>query len=393
MINNLSIDFGYKSLNHFGEELCGDHVEIVKDKVNDSLTIVLADGLGSGVKANILAILTSKIISDMIANGANIESCVDAIASTLPVCKIRGVAYSTFSICHVIKNKIIEIYEFDNPRFILLRNGRVFNPKSDELEINGKKIYKTILELQKEDAFLFFSDGAVHAGIGATLNFGWERDDIAAFISNLYVDDYSAKTLCTILSDKCKDLYESKPGDDTTILALKVKRRSYCNLMMGPSKTHEEDPRMCSEFLSMPGSHIVSGGTTSQVLARYLKEPITVDADLYIKNDIPPIAHLKGVDLVTEGVITLSKVLEYASSYLEDNSNLSEWMSGRDGASKITRLMIDDATDVNFFIGTAINPAHQNPNLPISYNIKMHIVESLASKLESMGKRVKINYY
>ncbi|MGB4661284.1 MAG: serine/threonine-protein phosphatase, partial [Mobilitalea sp.] len=105
---NLCTDVGYLSINKYGEQLCGDHVDIVEEDEN-SLVMVLADGLGSGVKANILSTLTSKIISTMLANHMTIEDCVTTVASTLPVCEKRGIAYSTFTIIHVVDNKTAEV--------------------------------------------------------------------------------------------------------------------------------------------------------------------------------------------------------------------------------------------------------------------------------------------
>ncbi|MEG1565716.1 MAG: SpoIIE family protein phosphatase [Bacilli bacterium] len=393
MANNITYDVGYKSINHYGEELCGDHVERVSDFKHGTFAVVLADGLGSGVKANILSILTSKIISTMMANGAYIEDCVATIASTLPVCKLRGVAYSTFSIAKVIKNNVIEIYEYDNPHFVMLRNGVLFEPVCETLTIEGKLITKSTINVEENDTLIFFSDGAVHAGIGAELNFGRERNEIAEFMQNMYDHSYSAKTLCTILSDKCNQLYEEKPGDDTTVLVIKARKKNDVNLVFGPPRNAEDDAKMCEAFFTSPGKHIVSGGTTCNIISRYLHKPISAELDMYVKNDIPPMAKIEGCDLVTEGVITLSKVVEYASSFLYNNEKFYDWLYDNDGASLITRCLLEEATDISFFVGTAINPAHQNPNLPISFNIKMRIIEELASKLREIGKRVTINYF
>ena len=107
----------------------------------------------------------------------------------------------------------------------------------------------------------------------------------------------------------------------------------------------------------------------------------------------PPIAHIEGVDLVTEGVITMNKVIQYAKDYLGDNALYEEWNFQRDGASQISRLLFEEATDINFFVGRAINPAHQNPDLPINFSIKMNLVEELSDSLRKMGKRIKVIYF
>ena len=145
-MNDLCADIGYKSINHFGEQLCGDHVE-VNEFDEDSTVAVLADGLGSGVKASILSTLTSKIISTMMANGLSIEECVSTIAQTLPVCSVRGVAYSTFTIIRLLHNSVAEIIEYDNPSVIMLREGKVYDYPRSELSIGGKTIVKSAISL------------------------------------------------------------------------------------------------------------------------------------------------------------------------------------------------------------------------------------------------------
>ena len=171
-MNDLCADIGYRSINHVGEQLCGDHVDVVEQGEN-SMVIVLADGLGSGVKASILSTLTSKIISTMMAEGLGLEDCVSTIAATLPVCSVRGVAYSTFSILHLIDNETAEIIQYDNPMAILIRNEVNYDYPKTEMTIGGKKIYKSVIKLQEGDIFILMSDGCPHAGIGTAYNIGW----------------------------------------------------------------------------------------------------------------------------------------------------------------------------------------------------------------------------
>lgn len=180
-MNNLCIDIGYQSLNHVGEQLCGDHIDIVEADEN-STVVVLADGLGSGVKASILSTLTSKIISTMMAAGLSIEDCVETIAATLPVCSVRQVAYSTFTIIHIINNEEADIIQYDNPQVIMLRNGENYDYPKTEMILGDKKIYRSRVQLQEDDIFVAMSDGCIHAGVGLTLNFGWERKEIIGFL-------------------------------------------------------------------------------------------------------------------------------------------------------------------------------------------------------------------
>ena len=390
-MNNLCADIGWKSINHEGEQLCGDHIDIVEQNEN-STVIVLADGLGSGVKASILSTLTSKIISTMMAEGLSLEECVSTIAATLPICSVRGVAYSTFTIIHLINNETAELIQYDNPHVILLRDSKNYDYPKNELNINGKQIYKSVIDLQENDIFVAMSDGCPHAGIGIAYNFGWRRDDIISFMEMIADLGYTAKTLSTMLIDECNKQYGYHPGDDATACVVRVRKREPMNLLFGPPRNRDDCDRMMSLFFSKEGKHIVCGGTTSSIAAKYLGKPVRATLN-FEQSDVPPIAEIEGVDLVTEGVITINKVIEYAKDALSSNELYDQWSIKQDGASRICRLLFEEATDINFYVGRAVNPAHQNPDLPINFNIKMNLVEELSSCLKQMGKRIKVSYF
>lgn len=390
-MNDLCADIGYKSVNHYGEQLCGDHVDVVEQGDN-SIVIVLADGLGSGVKASILSTLTSKIISTMMSEGLSIEDCVSTIAATLPICSVRGVAYSTFTIINIINNQTAELIQYDNPKIILFRDGKYYDYPTTEINIDGKKILRSSIKLNEDDVFVAMSDGCPHAGIGSAFNFGWKREDIASFLEPLSIVGYTAKTLSTILVDECNKLYGGQPGDDATACVVRIRKRVPMNMLFGPPSNRDDCNRMMSLFFSKEGKHIVCGGTTSSIAAKFLGKPLKASLN-FERSDVPPIAEIEGVDLVTEGVITVNKVVEYAKDYLKNNESYEQWSYKRDGASLIARLLFEEATDINFFVGRAINPAHQNPDLPINFSIKMNLVEELSKCLRQMGKRVKVSYF
>ncbi len=390
-MNNLCAEIGYKSINHAGEQLCGDHVDVVEHGEN-STVIVLADGLGSGVKASILSTLTSKIISTMISEGLSIEECVSTIASALPICSVRGVAYSTFTIMHVRDNETLELIQYDNPYAVFIRDFEIYDYPKTEMNIEGKKIYKSVISLQDGDMITAMSDGCPHAGIGIAYNFGWKREDIADFMKMLAPAGYNAKTLATMLVDECNKLYGYEPGDDATACVVRIRKRAPMNLLFGPPSHRDDCNRMMSLFFGKEGKHIICGGTTASIAAKYLRKPLKPSLN-FEKSDIPPTAELEGVDLVTEGVITVNRVVEYAKDALGENKEYENWSFKRDGASLICRMLFEEATDINFFVGRAINPAHQNPDLPINFNIKMNLVEELSACLKKMGKRIKVSYF
>ncbi len=390
-MNNLCADVGWKSLNHVGEQLCGDHIEIIENN-DDSMVLVLADGLGSGVKASILSTLTSKIIATMTSQGISLEECVKTIAATLPICKVREVAYSTFTIIRLIHNEEAEIICYDNPDVIMYRNGKLNEIPLENMNIEGKIIHKARVKLQENDTFIAMSDGCIHAGVGMSLNFGWERKDIAEFMETLTDVGFTAKTLSTVLTDQCLKLYGGNPGDDTTALTVRIRARSLINLMIGPPSDRNDCDKMVSLFLSKEGKRIVCGGTTSTIVAQYLNKPIVPNLN-YFDPEIPPTATIEGIDVVTEGVITINRVNEYAKDYLANNESYKQWNYKQDGAAMISRMLFEEATDINFYVGRAVNPAHQNPNLPINFNIKMQLVNELSESLKKMGKNIKVNYF
>ena len=390
-MNDLCADIGYKSINHYGEQLCGDHIDIVEPD-EDSTVVVLSDGLGSGVKASILSTLTSKIISTMLAEGLSLEECVETIAATLPVCSVRGVAYSTFTIIHLKNNETAELIQYDNPHTIIIRNEKNWDYPKTEMNIGGKKIFKSVIQLQENDIFIAMSDGCPHAGIGTAYNFGWKREDIASFLETLAPVGYTAKNLSTMLIDECDKLYDYKPGDDATACVVKIRKRVPMNMLFGPPSNRDDADRMMSLFFSKEGKHIICGGTTSSIASKFLRKPLKPSLN-FESSDVPPIAEIEGVDLVTEGVITVNKVVEYAQDYLGENKHYEHWNFKKDGASLISRLLFEEATDINFYVGRAINPAHQNPDLPINFNIKMNLVEELSKSLKQMGKRIKVSYF
>ena len=236
------------------------------------------------------------------------------------------------------------------------------------------------------------SDGCPHAGIGLAYNFGWKREENIDFIETMAPAGYTAKTLSTMLVDECNRLYGEKPGDDATACVVRIRKREPMNILFGPPADRDDCDRMMSLFFSKAGKHFICGGTTSAIAAKYLGKPLKATLN-FESNDVPPIAEIEGVDLVTEGVITVNKVLKYAKDYLGENQYYEHWSMRRDGASLISRLLFEEATDINFYVGRAINPAHQNPDLPINFSIKMNLVEELSACLKQMGKSIKVSYF
>ena len=391
----ITVDVAYKSLNKFNEVLCGDKVELLKTE--DSNIMILADGMGSGVKANILATLTSKILGTMFLNGATLEECVETIVETLPICRVRQVAYSTFSILQVFHSGEAYLVEFDNPSCIFIRNGQLVPIPRNIREVQGKKINEYRFRVQRGDALILMSDGTVHAGVGQLLNFGWLWEDIAKYAVKQYALTISAMRLAAAICQACDELYQYRPGDDTTVACMRIINAKPVHLMTGPAQDPSMDEEMVKGFMSGDDStkRIVCGGTSATIVSRVLKKKLDVSMD-YVDPDIPPIAYMDGIELVTEGVLTLNRVVQLLRRYAKNETVSEDFfleLDKQNGAPMVAKMLIEDCTELHLYVGKAINSAYQNPGLPFDLGIRQNLVEQLKTVVEEMGKQVTVTYY
>ena len=386
------IDVAWKSLNKKGEELCGDKVVTVRTA--DSTIAVLADGLGSGVKANILATLTSTICATMVREGASVADVVSTIVNTLPVCSVRKVAYATFSILEIKDSGEGYLAEFDNPFCIYIRDGQRMEFKCEYNEYSGKGVYETRFQALPGDVITIVSDGVIYAGVGESLNFGWTWEHVVKWLLNATALDMSAPRLAAALSDTVNDLYMKKPGDDSTVLVAEVTPHRVVNMLAGPPKEKADDERMVRDYMRSQGKKVICGGTSANIVARVLNRKIRTSLT-YSDPSIPPIGFIEGVDLVTEGVLTLTRTLDILQEYCEKDADSYYFhrIDEENGAAMLARLLLEDCTHLKLFIGTAINPAHQNPNLPADLSIKLKLIDRLAELMVRLGKRVDKTFY
>lgn len=390
---SVSIDVAWKSLNKHGEELCGDKVEIVKTR--DSDILILADGMGSGVKANILSTLTSKILATMLHEGAAIESCVETIARTLPICQERKVAYATFSILQIFHNGDAYLVEYDNPDCVFIRNKKIIKYPYEVREIEGKKIHEYRFQVEKNDCFVLMSDGVIYAGAGEILDLqGWTWENMSEYTLKCTKETLSASRLAAMLSQACDDLYIQKPGDDTTVAVARVIERKVVNLFTGPPKSKEDDEKLMYDFMHMEGKKVVSGGTSSNIASRILHKEIITTVDRN-NPDVPPMSTIEGLDLVTEGVLTMGRSLKLLKQYENDEFDVEffDELDANNGASRLAKMLIEECTELNLFVGTAINEAHQESDLTFDLSLRMNLVEQLKAVVEKMGKTVRVRYY
>ena len=385
------VDIAYRSINKDGEELCGDKVEIIRE--DNRNMIVMADGLGSGVKANILSTLTSKIAVTMLKEGASIFETVDTIIHTLPVCKVRKLAYSTFTIAEIYEDGRAYIAEYDNPPIFFIRDNQIIPLEKRETVIDGTVVKECNFTLKKEDLLVIVSDGVVHAGVGGALNLGWQWKNIGEYLNRLSSNEKSARKISKSLIDTCEYLYMDKPGDDATVVAVKIRKPEVVDMFTGPPKEPSNDRKAFISFMKNPGKKVVCGGTAAKIVARELNVEVKPNMD-FIDPDVPPTAEIEGIDLVTEGVLTLSKTIEKIERYIDSTykDNLFQSYTKEDGASKLARILIEDCTHLNLFVGKAVNPAHQNPDFPIDLSIKLKVVDKLVETMDKLGTEVNLTY-
>ncbi|MDF2612625.1 MAG: SpoIIE family protein phosphatase [Clostridia bacterium] len=382
------VDFATGSLNKYGEELCGDKVEFFSDK--DSFIAVLSDGLGSGVKANILATLTSKIAITMLKEGLSIEEVVDTIIHTLPMCSVRKLAYSTFTIIKIDAEGMGYVVEFDNPSVFFMRDNQICQLEATIKEINGRRIKESKFQLQEKDALVFVSDGVIHAGAGMILNLGWSWNEVANYLQTTMNASMPAKMVTNLLLGVCEDLYIEKPGDDTTVVTMRAIKPKLATLFSGPPIDLNKDREVVDTLIHSLGKKIVCGGTAANIVSRKTKAEIRTTFNI-IDKDIPPIGYMKGIDLVTEGVLTIKGAVERLEKL--KTAKEVDFLYAEDGASKLARMLFEDCTHIKMLVGRAINPAHQNPDFPNELSIKLNVLAKLEKVLMSLGKFVEIEYF
>lgn len=389
---NIKVEASYKSLNKHHEELCGDKVEILETE--ESYIIILADGMGSGVKANILATLTSKILGTMFLNGATLDECVQTIVKTLPECKERQVAYSTFSILQIFHNGEGYLVEFDNPSCIFIRNNKLIELPFERRIIEGKEIKESRFQVRLNDTFVLMSDGVIHAGVGKILNFGWLWENVANYTVQVIEKAPTATRLASTISQACDDLYMKNPGDDTTVAVAKVLERKVVTIFTGPPSNPIDDNRVMHMLMGSQGKKVVCGGTSANIAGRYLKKEVRTTLE-YIDPDIPPIGYIDGIDLVTEGVRTLSRALTLLKRYEKEDldEEFFKELDKQNGGSMVAKLLIEDCTDLVLLVGKTINVAHQSPELPFDISIRMNLIEQMREVMEKLGKKVTLTYF
>ena len=381
------IDIHSSQLNKTGEELCGDRVMV--DRTADYSRVVLSDGLGSGVKANILATLTAEIAMSMLREGAVVDDVVSTIMGTLPSCQVRKIAYATLTLFEIDNTtRKFRILNYDNPEPIYIHNGEVQELASTEQLCEGRKFKLYQGTLEEKDFIGLMSDGVCYAGMGNTYNFGWGMANIAGYL-NAHLDRTinHTETVVESLIGQTNRLYIEKPGDDATFVGIYNRKRRRAMVFTGPPENEADDADVCKRLMKFDGRRIVCGGTTSNIIARELGEKVFTKLDS-LREEVPPLGSLPGIDLVTEGILTLNKTLEIIKEVEGDYSMLPNDRN----AAMLLALDLLVADEVIFLVGQKINSYYQNPRLPLNFSIRNSLVTQLVDLLHAYGKDVQVEY-
>ncbi len=385
------VECAWKSLNKHGEELCGDSV-IVRSGA-DSFVAVLSDGLGSGVKANILSTLTAEIAAHLFDAGSSVEDVMQTLLETLPECSVRKLAYATFAVLTVKNGCEASLVEFDSPPLILVRDHALFDLPVEMREVNGRMIREARFDLLKNDCMVMISDGYEHAGLGGIYRLGWGWENIALAVQRFVNTGVDAFKLTQALSRTCLKLYDDKPGDDSTVISMRVRPAVSVSILTGPPANKDLDAFAVSRLEAAEGPKIICGGSTSQMAARVLGEELQVD---WIppkkrtgdapgkKKGSPPTARLKGMDLVTEGILTLGQTVEL----LHQAQSVDDLPRDADAATRLARYLLA-ADDILLIVGSAINP-NQVADIIRGESMRMVYIRELVQDLKQRNKQVTI---
>lgn len=383
--SNTVWDISVISRNKDGETLCGD--QCILEWADDDATVILSDGLGSGVKANILSTLTSTMLTTMLKGDVPIEECVTTVAETLPMCKERKLAYATFTILQTNGSRV-RLIQYDNPSAVFVHDGAIAKYNYSVNFIQEKELHESHLHFDVGDMLVLFSDGVSEAGRGVTTDAGWAQQDIEDFILRNYTPDVSAQRVAASILSTVKTLDLDAMHDDTTIVVARLRERCPVNIMIGPPESKDDDLSTIRLFFGKEGKHIVCGGTTAKAVAEYLGVKVRTLPGSGTE-EVPPMSEIHGVDLATEGVVTINATMERIKAYLADGMYTLELARMKDGASRLALILLEEATEINVLFGNAINLAQQDGDF--GFERKLQLVQELRDMLTMAGKTVKMS--
>jgi hypothetical protein len=380
--DKIFLDIFCQQSNHAGELICGDIFMSRRVKEEGRTIVILSDGMGSGVKANILAILTASMAMNFTIDKKDLRDTAEIIMRTLPVCSVRKISYSTFTIIDIEENGLTTIVEYDNPSCLILRNDSPLDPGWETLELENIRRRSNTLrtcrfQAQKEDRIFFWSDGIIQSGMGTkAFPFGWGLEGATDFaIKSVKNTPFASSQRLARKIVSMAELHDGgKPKDDTSCGVIYYREPRKLLLVTGPPFDEKNDLDFSLRIQQFQGKKIIAGGTTAEIIARELglKFDITMDAP---DPELPPLSIVEGINLVTEGILTLGKVHHILESYHKD------YRLGNGPAYQIVKLLLE-SDHIHIIVGTRINIAHQDPSLPVELEIRRTVVKRIVKLLE-----------
>lgn len=378
------LDVGYSQLNKKGEELCGDSIEIVHTA--GSSIIVLADGLGSGVKANILSRITAKTAATMLKMGGQIDDVIETMIETLPVCRLRNIAYSTFSILQIFDDGHAYLVEFDNPPAYWGYDESLLSLKRVERQVGDKIIKESHFEIGVGHWLVLLSDGILHAGLGGFWNFGWGETYVGNYLRTLAGGGYTTNEWAEKVTGMCNKFYCGEAGDDASVIVVRLRKVRKLIALIGPPRNPDNDAAAVKRLTGAEGVKVICGGTTSRLAGRVLKREVLVNLADMVSDEVPPAMQILGIDLVTEGAVTLYYTLQHLKGDHKKLENI------RDGSGRLAKALLM-ADEIHFIVGHAINPVIHDPGFPVLFAHKHQTVRDIADTLERLGKKITVEHY
>ena len=384
------IDIDCSQMKKYNQNAYGDYFVSKRYPDEARLIAVLSDGLGSGIKANILSCMTATMLLRFIENQQiPIRQAAEIIMNSLPVCKVRRISYSTFSAIDVDDDGNAKIVEEGNPEFLWIRDNEVMTPSYETIQSktfkNRKlKVYK--LKLKLCDILRFCSDGVTQAGLGGgRLKLGLRRDGLIVLVKDKLAEhpDISSSEFSNYIVQQARNIEtDRQPKDDISACVLYFREPRQALVFTGPPYHQQKDKEYAQMFANFKGKKAIAGGTTANLISRELNRPITMDTTISI-GKLPACSYMEGVDLVTGGILTLTKTLEYLESGTQDIDN---------AAGKLVKFLLDSDC-INFMVGAKLNQAHYDPALPIEIEIRKNIIKKIAKVLEEKYfKKVTVQY-
>jgi hypothetical protein len=390
---NIFLDIFCEQNDHVGEAICGDVFLSRRIREEGRTIVVLSDGMGSGVKANVLASLTSSMAVNFTIEHREVRKTAEIIMNTLPVCSVRKISYSTFTIVDMEDNGQTTIVEYDNPSCLLLRNNQEFDPGWENLELESErhkgKIIKTCsFQAQKEDRIVFWTDGIIQSGMGSrSFPFGWGRDGAIEYVKKILRNEpfVSATKMARKVVNMAALHDGESPKDDTSCGVIYFREPRKLLLVSGPPFEEKHDLDFALKVQRFHGKKIIAGGTTAELVARELA--LKFDAGMQSSDpELPPASYVEGINLVTEGILTLGKVARILENFHRDTK------LGNGPADQMIRMLLE-SDKIHVLNGTRINVAHQDPNLPVELEIRRSVIKRIVHLLEEKFlKEVDVEY-